>query len=235
MSGLRLHWSPDSANLVIRMALEELGLAYEADRIDRARGQHRGADYLHLNPQGLLPVLEDGGTPIFETGAILVHLIRRTGRLGPDVPDAGEAGTRALVWLFYLSNTLHADLRAAFYSPRYIAEPLIPELRRGLAARVRDHFALLDAEIAGAGGAWLLGPGPTLPDIYLGCLARWARLYPGAAPLLDRLDCPSLTPMLAKLEARPAIRAACAAEAIASPRPLTEPEPPDLPRAEITG
>ena len=139
---LRLHWSPDSANIVIRIALEELGLDFEAVRVNRAAGEHKQPDYLRLNPQGLLPVLEDGDLVLFETGAILLHLADRTGRLGPDGPDARDPQARAafLKWLFYLSNTVHADLRAAFYSPRYVANPAaIPTLRDGLARRTRRH------------------------------------------------------------------------------------------------
>ena len=57
---LRLHWSPDSANLVVRIALEEYGLLYEGIRLDRSKSAHKAPAYLAMNPQGLIPVLEDG-------------------------------------------------------------------------------------------------------------------------------------------------------------------------------
>ena len=77
---------------IVRIALEELGLAYEAIRVDRAAGEHRSPGYLGLNPQGLIPVLEDGDLVLFETGAILLHLADRTGRLGPDGPPRRCSG-----------------------------------------------------------------------------------------------------------------------------------------------
>lgn len=233
---LRLHWSPDSANLVVRMALEELGLGYAAVRVDRARGGLGAPAFLRLNPQGLLPVLEDGELVLFETGAILLHLADRAGRLGPEGPDARAPQARAafLGWLFYLSNTLHADLRAAFYSRRYVdRDEIVPALRAGLARRVAGHCALLEAQVGPEG--WLVGDAPTLVDLYLAACLRWARLYPSAAPVLGDLEAwPRLGAALAALEARPGVARAFAAEHIGG-RPLTAPAPPDLPAAEITG
>lgn len=92
---LRLHWSPDSANIVVRMALEELGLPFSGVRLNRAAGELKRPAYLALNPQGLLPVLEDGNLVLFETGAILLHLADRSGRLGPKGPGAPEPTARA--------------------------------------------------------------------------------------------------------------------------------------------
>ena len=233
---LRLHWSPDSANIVIRIALEELGLAFEPVRVNRAAGELKQPEYLKLNPQGLLPVLEDGDLVLFETGAILLHLADRTGRLGPEGPDAREPQARAafLKWLFYLSNTVHADLRAAFYSSRYVSDAAaIPALRAGLAERFRQHMALIDGVLGVTG--WLAGGTPTLADFYLAACLRWAQIYPGGAALIAWDDIPArLREMLRATELRPAVSRAFASEHITG-RPLTAPAPPDLPAGEVTG
>jgi glutathione S-transferase len=232
---LRLHWSPDSANLVVRIALEELGLPFIGVRVNRAAGEHKRPAYLALNPQGLLPVLEDGDLVLFETGAILLHLAERSGRLGPEGPDARDPQARAafLKWLFYLSNTVHADLRAAFYSSRYVAgEAAIPALRTGLAARLRQHMELIDDVIGGTG--WLVGATPTLADFYLATCLRWAQLYPSGAPLITWREIPTgLQALLRAAENRRAARKAFSDEYI-SGRPLTAPAPPDLPPGEVT-
>lgn len=238
---LRLHWSPDSANIVVRIALEELGLAFQPVRVDRAAGEHKQPAYLALNPQGLLPVLEDGDLVLFETGAILLHLADRTGQLGPEGPDAREPQARAafLKWLFYLSNTVHADLRAAFYAPRYVAAryvsdgAAVPALRAGLAARFRQHMDLVAGELGAAG--WLAADTPTLADFYLAACLRWAQLYPRGAPLIAGYEIPArLCAPLRLIENRPAVIKAFADEHIGG-RPLTMPEPPDLPPDEVTG
>jgi glutathione S-transferase len=210
-----LYWCPDNANLIVRMALEELAAPYRAVPVDRAAGELRGAAYLTKNPQGLLPVLVDPeqDAPLFETGAILLHLADRHGRLLPE----GAGRGRCLKWLFFLSNTLHADLRCMFHSDRYVADPAaIPALRGALRGRIARHFALLDAEIGRSGGPWLLGDEPTICDIYLAVCARWAVLYPvGHAVPADTIASNTrLAALLRALEQRPAIRRACEQEGI---------------------
>ncbi len=232
---LRLHWSPDSANLPVRLALEGFGLAYEGVRLDRARREQDGAAFRRLNPQGLIPVLEDGDLALFETGAILLHLADRAGRLGPDGPPADAPAPRAafLSWLFFLSNTVHADLRLAFHPERYLPPEAEAALVAGVGRRLRGHLWLIEDRL----GSGPLAGAPSLLEGYLGCCLRWAGLYPrGRGPLLESLaPWPRTEAAMAAIEAAPPARRAFAAEAIPGPCPITRPEPPDLPEAEVTG
>lgn len=212
----RLYWAPDNANLPVRMVLHELDVSYEAIFVDRGVAAHKAADYLALNPQGLLPVLVADGqdAPLFETAAILLHLAERTGRLVP----APEARGRLLKWLFFISNTLHADLRILFHIDRYVADPAaVPGLRVAVHKRVEGHLAVLDQAIEAAGGPWFLGRTLTVLDPYLACCVRWAQLYPPgeALPVGAIRAGPALCRLLEALAARPAVRAACAREGIA--------------------
>lgn len=233
---LRLHWSPDSANIVVRMALEELGLDYQGVRVDRAAKAHRQPDYLKLNPQGLIPVLEDGDLVLFETGAILMHLADRTGRFGAEGPDAQDPQARGafLKWLFFTSNTLHAECRMVFYSHRYLGDhAAIPTLHAGLTRRFRQHIALIEGELAHSG--WMVADRPTLVDLYLAACLRWIRLYPVDGPLITNAGLPSrATALLAALEMRPAVQRAYADEFMTGPF-LTQPRAPDLPSDQVTG
>ncbi|MEM8842933.1 MAG: glutathione S-transferase family protein, partial [Pseudomonadota bacterium] len=174
---LCLHWSPDSANIVIRMALESFALPYEETRLFRGEGDHKSAPYLALNPQGLIPVLEDGDLVLFETGAILFHLCEKMGRCGPDGPPVDDPLTRGalLKWLFYISNTPHAEMRAMNYAFRYVeGEAAIPALCTALARRRAAHLSLIEDQLPQTGG--LLGP-LTVLEIYLASLIRWFQLY----------------------------------------------------------
>ncbi|MBL8335587.1 MAG: glutathione S-transferase family protein [Rhodoferax sp.] len=231
-----LYGSPDSANAVVRTALEELAQPYQDVLVDRGAAAQHSAAYRALNPQGLLPVLVVPGQdePLFETAAILLFLADRHAALLPQAPSARGRG---LKWLFFLSNTLHADLRVLFYSARYVSdEAAIPSLRVAMHRRVEAHFGLLDAEIARHGGPWLLGEALSVCDLYLAWCARWAQLYPvgdtlpGAA-LAAR---PRLWSLLEALQQRPAVQRACQREEVGL-QAFTAPVVPQPSRGSVTG
>lgn len=231
----RLYGSPDSANLVIRMLLHELGQPFETVWLDRSRQAHKQADYLAMNPQGLIPVLVDNGQPIFETAAIALYLCDNHGALAP---QSGAGRARFLQWLFYLSNTPHADLRARFYSDDYIdGEVGKAALIAGMGRRFEDHLQLIEAELAtNEGGPWFLGESLSVLDIYLAAQCRWWQLYPAAeaAVPISATALPNLHRLLSELAGRPAIAAACAEERIVEPF-FIDPQLPDLPADMITG
>ena len=211
-----LYCAPDNASLIIRMALEEMGLPYESHWVDRSHNEQSSPAFLGLNPQGLLPVLvsEDLQEPLFETGAIVLWLVQKHQALWPT--SASQTGA-ALKWLFFISNTLHADLRALFYTERYVPDArLIPALRQGLRTRVMAHFSLLDQEIARHGGGCLLGDALTVCDIYLCMCARWARLYPrgDAMPSHAFAALPHVSALLVQFEHRPSVQKALALEGL---------------------
>ena len=214
-----LFYSPDSANVVVRMALEEIGAPYEALEVDRRQQAQSGPAFLKFNPQGLLPVLVDPAQdePVFETAAILLHLADQHGTLKP---LQASARGRFLKWLFYLSNTVHADLRMLFYTERYASGPVaMTALQARLHARVLGHLALLEAELGRHGGPWLLGDHCSVCDLYLGACMRWSQLYPrGNALGADAVSAlPQLNALLARLEQRAPVRRAFAAEGIGHP------------------
>jgi glutathione S-transferase len=86
-----LHYAPDNASMIVRLALEQLNLPYRAQLVDRSVMGQQDAAYLALNPNGLIPVLETPTGPLFETGAILLWLADTHGGLGP-APHATARG-----------------------------------------------------------------------------------------------------------------------------------------------
>jgi len=220
----RLHYAPDNASLVIRLALEDLGAPYEAVLVDRRARAQKSPAYLALNPGGLIPVLETSHGPIFETGAILLWLADRHG--GAPAPDDDSRGD-FLKWLFLLSNTLHPTLRMTFYPDQYVGgdAPAQARLRVAMQARFDACLDMIDARAAPFFGA----DHPTLLDPYLACLMRWRALYPQGAVGDVRADrWPRLLPMLDRLERSEAATAAIAAEGL-GPRPFSVPDYPDPP------
>ncbi|MGR3758601.1 glutathione S-transferase family protein [Roseobacteraceae bacterium NS-SX3] len=222
----RLHYAPDNASLVIRLVLEELGLPYGTVLVDRGAQAQDSAAYRSLNPHGLIPVLETPDGPIFETAAILLWLADRHRAAAPLAP-APESAERApfLKWLFFTANTVHTELRMLFYPQKYIgaAPAMQAQLRQTLQDRLATHLTSLDAAAAER-PAWLGAAQPSVLDYYLACLLRWMALYPAdTGRAWFRLSSyPHLSAALARLEDRPATRAAQAAEGL-GPAPFTSP------------
>jgi glutathione S-transferase len=224
----RLYGSPDSANLVVRMVLEELGEDYDYVPVDRLTSQQKSASYRQLNPQGLIPVLEAPGqeVPLFETAAIILFLGDRHRALAPsqDAPDRG----RFLRWLFFISNTLHSDLRIFFKPKRYLpCEEQQGLFGETMISRISTGFGYLDHELEVTGRPFLLGEQMTCLDLYLAACARWAQIY-GSRGSWDLSETPYLSQMLGVLEDRPAVRKACEMEQIVG-SPFLKPAPVALP------
>lgn len=219
----RLHYAPDNASLIIRLALEEIGAPFETVLVDRKVSAHKSPAYLRLNPAGLIPVLETPKGPMFETGAILLWLADTHGALAPSTSDANRGAF--LKWLFFVSNTLHADLRLTFYPARYAGPDKNAQTRlvQTVQTRLRQHLSLLD-DLAGQAPGWFCGESPSGVTLYLACLMRWMALYPSDSDRswFDLGHTPALQSLLATLEQRASVQTACRAEGL-GPTPFTAP------------
>lgn len=210
-----LYSYPDCASHVVRMVLEELGAPYRDETVDMKAGAHHSAEFLRLNPRGLVPVLADEatGATLSETGAILTFLADRHGGLAPDPSDA-PARARFLQWIFFLSNTLHADAQIQYYTDRYVGEDMVDQVRPQIKDRMCRHFAMLDTAIADHGGPWLLGEDLSVCDFYLGGCTRWSLIAPRQDPLEAEVvtALPHLNALLQRLETRESVIRAFVAE-----------------------
>jgi GST-like protein len=101
---IQLYSLPTPNGVKASIALEELGLVYEPHLIDIGQNETWTPEYLSLNPNGKIPAIIDpdgpGGKPIglFESGAILVYLADKTGKLLPTDPAQRY---EALQWIFW--------------------------------------------------------------------------------------------------------------------------------------
>lgn len=207
-----LHYAPDNASLIIRLVLEEAGLPYQTALVDRQRGAQDSAACRAINPAGLIPALETPQGILFETGAILLWLAERHGF------GSGEAEPARLVllkWLFFLSNTAHADLRQMFYPQQYVPKGSETGHHEILSKRLRRHFTLLDRAAADAPGPFAVGG---VLAAYVARLMRWSVLYPrGQTPWFALCDYPTLAAIAQRL---------IKAEGL-GPHPFTAPEYPN--------
>jgi len=225
-----LHYAPDNASLVVRLALEETGADYRTRLVHRGRQEQKSEAYRALCPTGLIPVLETGDGPIFETAAILLWLADRHGGIAPATDTPGRGAF--LSWLFFLSNTLHSDLIQLFHPERYAGGD--SNRHRALTqARVEGHLALVDAALAQRPD-WCTPDAPGAVGCYLAPMIRWLALYPAECAMKPALDLyPSIRDIVMAMESRPATLRAAEAEGLGR-APFSKPTRPQPPEGSAT-
>jgi len=157
-----------SAAFRVRIALNLKGLAYEPRFVHLARGEHRQAEYGALNPQGLVPALEDGGKLLTQSLAIIEYLEEKHPS-PPLLPKdlLGRARVRSLALLVACEIHPLNNLRALQY--------LVNELGHSEQDRdrwyqhwIHDGMAKLEGDLAGnRRGRFCHGNTPTMADCCL--------------------------------------------------------------------
>ena len=227
-----LHYAPDNASLIVRLALLELGLPFTTQLVDRAVQAHNSDAYRAKVPTGLIPALEWDGQVMFETGAILLHLADQSGRMMPPASDALRPD--ALKWVFFIANTLHADCRPHFYPARYAGQSPAPAaFCAATRARLAEHLTLLD-RAATAQPALFWADGPSILTLYCAVICRWLQLYPqDQTKWLDLGNWPALYDLALRCEVRPSAHAAARAEGLGTAI-FSAPTPPNPPEGSPT-
>lgn len=213
---MQLHYYPSTAAMIPHIVLEELGVAYERVLVDRTRDAHKAPGYLALNPNGLIPVLTDGGLVLYETAAIVLHLCdtHPQAHLAPPLASAERA--QFYKWLMWCTNTLQATLIAYFYPERWVREGNAEgaaEVKDQAHRKVAQLLRQVEGQLAGHGGPWFLGERYSALDPYVFTLCRWTRNFAS-----DRArDLPAAGPYLQRMLARPAVQRVLAAEGLSPP------------------
>lgn len=212
-----LHYAPDNASLIVRLVLEGAGRPYRTALVDRTTRQQDSPAYRALNPTGLIPTLETTQGVISETGAILLWLADTHGIApGPQDPNRGAL----LRWLFFTSNTAHADLRQLFYPEHYVPADAISTHHQIIVNRMKGHFRVLN-DAAAATPEVFATSGILAP--YLCALMRWSVLYPrGQEPWFVLGDFPALHAIAVAMEATPQTARLALVEGL-GPSPFTAP------------
>lgn len=213
---IQLHYYPGNASMTPHVLLQELGAPFELKLVDRANNAHKSAAYLKLNPNGLIPVLVDGELVLYETAAIVLHLVDTHPQAGL-APTAIGSAERAQFykWLVWLSATVQAMAPHYFYADRMVAPGNAAgaaEVKAQAEAKIGAMMDQLDAQFASHGGPWLLGERYSALDPYAFMLCRWTRGMQRPARTL-----PQLGPFTQRMLARPAVQRMFATEGLAQP------------------
>ncbi len=178
---------------------EEIGLPYESIEVGGAFGGTQSAEYRALNPNGLVPVIEDHGLPLWESNAIVRYLSARYA-LGTLYPVDVAERARSEQWMDWTSASFAVAFRDLFWGVVRTA-PADRDETRIAAALVRCGDLLTVADAALAQQPWLSGERFAMGDIPLGAFAyAWFEMP------IQRPELPHLTDWYARLQQRPAYR-----------------------------
>ena len=197
-----------SPNVVkIYIGLEELGLPYEAAPVDVFTGQQFGADFLTLNPNAKVPVIVDpdgpGGKPYtcFESGAILLYLAEKTGKLLPS-DTAGKYD--AIQWLMTQMSTVGPMFGQFVHFLRFAPAGNDYSKSRYLTQAVRVSEVIDQRLVA---NAYLAGAEYSVADV---ATYPWLRNIPALMGADVAARFPNITRWIKAIDERPAVKAALA-------------------------
>jgi GST-like protein len=200
--GVLILYGMTSPNVVkVAIMLEELGLGWRAEHVAVFKGAQFAPEFLALNPLGKVPVLVDPrlGAPLAESGAILLWLAEREGRLLPP-PSEPAARAETIQWLMIQMASvgpMFGQLNHFQILPAD-TEPYARGRYRGQAERL---YRLLDERLARH--EWLAGDSYSVADVATFPWAGYLERHGFAAP-----DHPHLIEWRERIAARPAVRSA---------------------------
>ena len=198
-------WVPPFAqgnvrDLRVRWALEEAGLPYETRLL--AFGDGNAPEYRALQPFGQVPIFQEDGLTLFESGAIVLHIGERSEALLPADP---AARARAVTWMFAALNSVEPFLQHIAMIDIFHKDEEWARLRRpGAVEFARKRLTGLANDLGDR--EWLEPGGFTAGDLLLVTVLRIVK----GDPLYD--DFPTLIAYRDRGEARPAFQRALEAQ-----------------------
>jgi glutathione S-transferase len=152
---------------------EEARITYEHVPVDYKHGGAKTAALLALNPNGHVPVVDDGGVVVWESMACALYLARKYGGLLGAQNDAEEAAI--LMWSFWAVTECEKDaLTALMHRVAMPEAERKAELADGAQKRLVAPLSVLDAHLQGR--AWITGDRFTVADITVAAVLMWARV-----------------------------------------------------------
>ena len=203
---MKLYYSPGACSLGIHVLLEEIGKPYDVELISVRDNAQFSDAFVAVSPKSKVPALgRDDGSVLTEFGAIATWLAR-TNPAAKLIPDEPDAEARAVEAMEYILATVHMQgftriARPANFTPTESDQEKVKARGREIYAK---GLAILDKSLEGK--EWLAGE-YSMADSALFYVCRWA-------PRADTALPPNLAAHLARMEARPAVKRALAAEGL---------------------
>jgi len=181
----------------VSIALEELALPYTLKVLDLAKGEQKTPQFLAINPNGRIPAIVDRDEDdfaVFESGACLVYLAEKTGRL---MPADVKGRSRVMQWLMFQMGGIGPMMGQANVFYRYFPEKIQPAIDR-YQGESKRLFRVLDGHLKDH--EYLAG------DYSIADIANWAWVRTHRWSGVDVGDLPHLQRWLSSIRARPAVQ-----------------------------
>jgi len=181
----------------VSIALEELALPYTLKVLDLAKGEQKSPEYLAICPNGRIPAIVDRDEDdfaVFESGACLVYLAEKTGRL---MPTDAKGRSRVLQWLMFQMGGIGPMMGQANVFFRYFPEKIQPAIDR-YQGESKRLFRVLDGHLKDH--EFLAG------DYSIADIANWAWVRTHKWSGVGVEDLPHLQRWLNAIRARPAVQ-----------------------------
>jgi glutathione S-transferase len=148
---ITLYTSPTPNGWKASVTLEELEIPYDVHFIDMMKGVQKEEWFLEINPNGRIPAIVDDGFAVFETGAIMIYLAEKAGKL---LPTDAKGRSQVIQWLMFQMGGIGPMMGQANVFFRYFPEKIQPAIDRYqnesrrlfevLERRLADHEWLTD-------------------------------------------------------------------------------------------
>ncbi len=201
-----LYYWPTPNGWKVTIALEEMGLPYTLHLIDIGKGDQFDPEFLKIAPNNRMPAIVDpegpDGAPIsiFESGAILQYLARKTGQFGGPTERDRIAVDQWVMWQMGgvgpMAGQAHHFLK---YAPQMDPPQDLPYAQDRYRREVARLYGVLDRQLAG--NRFVAGDFYSIADM---AIWPWAVLWEGQQQSLD--DKPNLARWLDEVGARPAVQ-----------------------------
>ncbi|MDF3416304.1 glutathione S-transferase [Sulfitobacter sp. M57] len=203
---LQLYSFPTPNGVKISIALEEMGIPYEAHKVTLSDADVKSAQFLSLNPNNKIPAIIDPNGPdgaplgLFESGAILIYLAEKSGQF---MGTSAREKAKTQQWLMFQMGGLGPMLGQLGFFYKFAGsewEDKRPQDR--YVAEAKRLLSVLEGEMAGKD--WITGA-YSIADM---AIAPWLRAldFYGAKDLLGWDDHKNLVAYLERFTARPAVQ-----------------------------
>lgn len=203
---MKLYSFTGSCGLATNIVLEWIGQPYEVQLIEKS--ELSSPEFLAKNPNGQVPMLEDGDFILTQNVAIMDYLTKKN----PEAKLSGEGDLQLSAkihqWLSFINSDIHPSFKPLFGATAYLEdENLITKSHANARERLHTLFGRIDAQLAGK--KYLVGTRSTA-DAYLFVTLLWTGFVK-----VDLSDFKNIAAFQAQMNADPAVQKALSAQKLA--------------------